>query len=276
MRKKPPQHHTRRFLPKKAQSLAESYDPSFASGDPPSEKGPEAVRGSSGPADATNVTPDPARDTLGVPKPREVCNTPAPFNAILWCPLCGLPLADDGSCMPCKAQFVNIDADVADRVNFAAPPEGDAEPPAGPPRYREYWEVDELGRAIMCFKSRTTGWMVWLACFINYLDHFGDKLTRFPYWFCEQRFGARTVQILADLTDDQMKERAAHIPGRITTEHQRRYDSDTFQREYFWVWMDSHAPWQTREERKAVIVSRHRRFGCGDPECRKRHRSPQK
>lgn len=239
-------------------------------------KGPEAVRASSGPADEASATPDPARDTLGVPKPRQVCNTPAPFNPIVRCPLCKQSLNADGSCTPCKAQFVNIDAEVAERVNFAAPPEGDSEPPSGPPRYREYWDVDELGRAIMCFKSRTTGWMVWLPCFINYLDHFGTKATRFPYWFCEQRFGARTVQILADLTDDQMKERAAHIPGRITTEHQRRYDSDTFQREYFWVWMDSHAPRQTRRERKAVIVSRHRRAGCGDPECRKRHRSPQK
>ena len=88
------------------------------------KKGPETDHDSSGPADATNVTPDPDRDTLGVPKPRQGCNTPAPFNPILCCPLCKRFLAEDGSCMPCKAQFVNIDADVAERVNFAPPPEG--------------------------------------------------------------------------------------------------------------------------------------------------------
>jgi hypothetical protein len=190
------------------------------------------------------------------------------------CARCKEPLLPDGACVDCKVQFVNIHAADAERVSFelAEPPEDDARASTDPPPYREYWEMDAHGRTIMCFKSRATGWMVWLACFINYLDRFGEKRTRFPYWFCDPRLSGRTVQILGDLTDDQMKERAAHIPGRITTEHARMYDSDTFQREYYWVWMEKRAPWQTRGKRKAVILNRHHQVGCKDPECRKRHR----
>jgi len=251
------------------------------SSSPPTEdrarsgKGPEAADGSSGPAGATNATPGPNQDTLGVPESERACNTPTPFHPIRHCPRCKETLLADGSCTDCEVQFVGISADVADRVNFELSESGaaDAETPAAPPRYREYWDVDEYGCAIMCFKSRSTGWQVWLPCFMNYMDHFGDTQTRFPFWFCPQRFDALTVRILADLTPNQMKERAAHIPGRITSEHQRRYDSDTFQRQYYWQFMDTHVPWQTREERKAVIVSSHRQVGCKDSDCRKRHRA---
>ena len=213
-------------------------------------------------------------DVLGVHDPSPICNVPELFQPILLCPICAHALTADGSCMRCKTQYVGISAEDAARVNFELDDAADqcADTPGTPPRYRSFWDVDEEGFAIMCFESRATGWRVWLPCFINYLDHFHDKQTRFPYWFKDQQFTARTVQILADLTDEQMKERAAHIPGRITVEHRRRYNSDEFQRAYFWLWMEQRARWQTRVQRKAIILNRHHRVDCKDPDCRKQHR----
>lgn len=231
------------------------------------EMGPNAVQ-SAGPDDAAIASSRHTNDGSVVQDDGR--SRKQRFDYIYRCPLCKERLRNDGSCEPCKVQFVGIEQKVADRIDFNLPEASDEG--ITPPRYRSFWDKDNDGSAIMCFQSRATGWRVWIPCFMNYLDSFETTQTRFPYWFREQRFDARTVQTLADLTDEQFKERAAHMPGR-TAEHMRRYDSDAFQREYYWVFMEKNASahWQTRATRKQIILHRHRRAECA-PDCSKRHR----
>jgi hypothetical protein len=241
--------------------------------DAQSGKGPDAVEGSSGPTGGTTATPGPTQDTLGVPDRAEPRN--GRFNAIAQaCPHCGDQLRLDGACTHCKVQFVGISRAVVARIGFARAPEGSNTASDVPPTYRSFWDVDDQGCAIMCFQSQATGWRVWLPCLVNYLDSYAKTQTRFPYWINVHQLGGRTVQTLCDFTDEQFKERAAHLPGRITSEHMRKYDSDLFQRDYYWVWMDRPTQWQKRAERKAVILAGHRRAGCEVPGCTKQHRVP--
>ncbi len=168
------------------------------------------------------------------------------------CPRCGERLIE-AVCQGCDAIFVGVEHD-----------EQSARSP-----YRQAWDRDTDGCALIWLESEATGKRLCIPCFMPY-THPANGIT-YPYWPKKPRLSGEEVEVLCGFTPHQMNMRAAHLPGRLS-EHGREYDTDRFFREYYFRFLDVPDKWTTRAERKNIIARQHRRFGCIDPSCRKRHR----
>jgi hypothetical protein len=137
--------------------------------------------------------------------------------------------------------------------------------------YNTDWPRDAYGNALVTFTNRHTGNSVTLACFSPY----HDPETQVTLRFCprDPKLPGDTVEIISGLSPNQFKERAAHLAGRDETEHERKFFTVQFFRDYYFAGMHQERKRLSRAERRSRIRERHDGPECSGSECRKSHRN---
>jgi hypothetical protein len=148
------------------------------------------------------------------------------------------------------------------------------QPQQAPARtYNTDWPRDGDGYALVTFTNRHTGKSVTISCFSPYLDP--ETHVTLLLCPCQPKLPGDTIEIISGLSPDQFKERAAHLPGRDRTEHERVYFTTVFFRDYYFAGAHKDIKQhQTRSWRRRRIQRGHARANCTSRSCRKRHDRP--
>jgi hypothetical protein len=159
-----------------------------------------------------------------------------------------------------------------DRADAAAgTPSAGAAETRRKPSYNDDWPRDEHGNALVTFTNFHTNSSVTLPCHIGFRDD--ETGIRLPVCPCPPKLPGWIIEIISGMTPNAFRERAAHLPGRDTSEYGRSYLTVPFFRDFYFIANHSACARETRASRKWKIRKQHRRAGCIDPQCRKQHRT---
>ena len=211
------------------------------------------------------------RRTYLLPEDVTTCKPIGTAGSPAVCPFCQQPI-EGAYCQSCDLQFVHVTDDEVETMGFAVSNEPPSALPVVSPNiaYRSDWERDRDNCALFWLKCVALNLWICVACLINYPDPKRPRF-RYPWWPRPLRLPGLVAQLLLGLSDDQFKERAAHLPGR-TTDHERWYDTATLM-EAYWAFLRDEQPArrQTRHDRWTIINNCH--LPTCPPFCQRQHRA---